>query len=328
MPKTDHYWANVYPIILASLPAQWKDLWNNDAIRKYVKSNRDLANRLKEMRENKLIKRVVDPTTDRILYVPRSHPIARQSEYGIMELLEKKRSGFDFDELYWGGQERGPQGWWKQVSQRVSKADNAMTRAINLWFEPKYGEKFRTDPVVTILNEMYDSIMNLWLTSLLTFYLPILGTSITGEKDEKEFRSEQRKAGLSEAQISRIKKRKKGDIGALDDKMINRFFMVNPLAKMWEKQRDFMALIALAIKEGYCSYQGVIDAVQHLHALYEFNSKAHFQRKIRSIDTIENEFLSELAEALIGDNEEKKAWAKQVLSPNPEIDVERRSKTN
>jgi hypothetical protein len=236
--------------IMRELPKTWGELWNSPTLRAHVKSKLTLAAYLKYLKQKHTVKRVVDDH-DKVVYMARDAlPAAefRTSQIKWATLLELRRWDYDIEELYWGGQELGLDGWWKAVQERAKKADSAMKRAVSLWFNAEYGDAFRQNDVAIILGQMTEQLIVDWFF-LIRFYLP----AIFGDE------ASHLRAG-NIAMAPSAKTRRKAE--RMRRMWLSYWYQNDPEARSWDSMREYLALLALGIKAGHYTIRELQAAIE------------------------------------------------------------------
>ena len=159
-----------------------------------------------------------------------------------------RRSRFDLQYIYWGGQELGAEDWWKQVEKRREEAKIAMAKAEDLWFKKFYGGFFRRNKLENVLSDVTSGLIGDWMM-LLEFYLTAIIGSNVFHKLHKTDRSLMG-TGKDAHDIPR------GDILT--------WYQIDPQVFLLENLVDSLSLIALAINAGYYSKRQVALALSRL----------------------------------------------------------------
>jgi hypothetical protein len=145
---------------------------------------------------------------------------------------EMRRKGFDLESLYWGGQEFGEKGWWKQVERRREAARAAMTRAEKEWFTKECGNYYKNRKLDAVLKDTISLFLLDWIF-VLQFYL----TAITGENMYPNTRHELMGSGKGKYDVA--------------DSIIGLWYCLDLQTRLWDDTSDPLAKIGIAINAGY-----------------------------------------------------------------------------
>jgi hypothetical protein len=253
MREWGKYDPTIIQAIIRELPKTWGQLWASPSLKSHVKSKLTLSTYLAYLRTKGAINRVVDQETDTIVYVPNEQPLQENKlpmPHAPSAIWARERD-FDIEHLYWGGQEaRGIQ-WWKQVRARSKHAEPKLAKAANTWFREVYGDKFKFDSLETIVLEMLQDLAYEWMDSALFYLMAVFG--------EKAVRAE------SATLIGR------NMTGPITFGMLNllqhgiwknRWRNWGPRERVWDEAKHHIALLALAIKGGYCTLPEMMTVLE------------------------------------------------------------------
>ncbi len=281
--------------IVRELPKTWSELWKSAELRDRINSKLTLAEYLRYLRKIGSVKRVLDEKNNKILYTTRDefHPKGHAEQRPPPMPSPRFIRGFDIEELYWGGQELGYDKWCELVQERGAKARRATNRAADLWFKDFFGQKFATEKVGTIMQEMSDTLVFMWLT-LVAFYLDSLfgqGKFLAQFLGEKRGRASRRKETYQRYSEYPW------------------FWEADPKNCLWFEIRESLAFLALGIEAGYFNYSQANEAIKE--------AARDLRRRRKRLKTplakLQADFSHQLLEWLTGEDPDAETRAKQIF---------------
>jgi len=286
--------------IMRELPKTWSELWESPTIRMRIKSRRTLTEYLRHLKKTGAVKRVIDEEKNKIVYTPKDRigiTNLKQPRAEWVSFLRMRRRGYDLEELYWGGQELGLERWWEQAKVRSKKAHSALSSSVNMWFKDKYGEKFTKDGIGTVFREMTDLLVHNWLDVAELYLTMLFGKEM-----------------IVDRHAPRVETLPEGLQNELIKNKLSWWYTSDPEAAIWEQVREFLALVVLAIKAGYCSTRDVSSVLADIHGeIFGRGLAAKGMPKGIPIDSLADGELYDLIEALRGEDPTKKDKAEKIL---------------
>jgi hypothetical protein len=260
---------DIVDAILEELPATWHDLEESKRVRRKARSVRTLAKYLTELRAYGVIRRIVDEKTNAVLYVKHVEPRVEHSD-SFLGAFENRRREYDLDYLYWGGHERGPEGWWKQTKIRRRSAQSAMKAAVDSWYKPYAVALEKIDRPDPIIAHMISSFALRWIALVELYFglafgakLRLPGTHIfTGHRKKplEGTGSWSPKSELWDRQTSEFP--------------IVHWHQNDPISFIWKRLLDDSAVLALAVKSGRYKVKQIEAALEE--AEHSLSSKGIF----------------------------------------------------